>query len=81
MQHSLVGWAKAPALPDISPVRRGARRARPVPDLPGYIIQEWIKLPGAWWSPDHIETMLALRLNRANREWEVYWRGVEKETA
>jgi hypothetical protein len=46
-----------------------------------YIIQERIKLPGAWWSPVHIETMLALRLNRANREWEAYWRGVEKETA
>lgn len=35
-----------------------------------YIIQERIKLPGAWWSPNPIETMLALRLNRANREWE-----------
>ena len=46
-----------------------------------YIIQERLKLPGAWWSPAHIETMLALRLNRANREWETYWRGVEKEAA
>ncbi len=46
-----------------------------------YIIQERLKLPGAWWSPDHIETMLALRLNRANREWEAYWQGVEKQTA
>lgn len=46
-----------------------------------YIIQERLKLPGAWWSPVHIETMLALRLNRANREWEAYWRGVEKEAA
>jgi hypothetical protein len=46
-----------------------------------YIIQEWLKLPGAWWSPAHIETMLALRLNRANREWQAYWRGVEKEVA
>lgn len=46
-----------------------------------YIIQERLKLPGAWWSPDHIETMLALRLNRANREWQAYWRGVEKEAA
>jgi hypothetical protein len=24
---------------------------------------------------------LALRLNRANREWETYWKGVEKEAA
>ena len=46
-----------------------------------YIIQERLKLPGAWWSPAHLETMLALRLNRANREWEAYWRGVEKEAA
>ncbi|MFZ1831048.1 MAG: ISKra4 family transposase, partial [Candidatus Competibacteraceae bacterium] len=46
-----------------------------------YIIQERLKLPGAWWSPEHIETMLALRLNRANREWETYWQGVEKEAA
>jgi len=46
-----------------------------------YLIQERLKLPGAWWSPDHIETRLALRLNRANREWEAYWRGVEKEAA
>jgi len=42
-----------------------------------YIIQERIKLPGAWWSPVHIETMLALRLNRANGEWGAYWQGGE----
>ena len=46
-----------------------------------YIIQERLKLPGAGWSPDPIETMLALRLNRANREREAYWQGVEKQTA
>ena len=45
-----------------------------------HIIQQRLKRPGAWWSPDHIETMLALRLNRANREWE-YWQGIEKEAA
>jgi hypothetical protein len=46
-----------------------------------YIIQKRLKLPGAWWSPDHVKTMLALRLNRANREWEAYWQRVEKEAA
>lgn len=46
-----------------------------------YLIQERLKLPGAWWSPEHIKTMLALRLNRANRAWETYWQGVEKEAA
>ena len=44
-----------------------------------YRIQERLKRPGAGWSPAHLETRLALRLNRANREWEIYWRGVEKE--
>jgi hypothetical protein len=46
-----------------------------------YIIQDRIKLPGAWWSPVHIETMLALRLNRANREWDAYWHGVDNDAA
>jgi hypothetical protein len=44
-----------------------------------YLIQERLKLPGAGWSPAHLETRLVLRLNRVNREWEAYWRGVEKE--
>ena len=46
-----------------------------------YIIQERLKLPGAWWSPDQVKTRLALRLNRANREWEAYWQRAEKEAA
>jgi hypothetical protein len=46
-----------------------------------YIIQKRLKLPGAWWSPDHVKTLLALRLNRANREWEAYWQRAEKEAA
>jgi len=46
-----------------------------------YVIQERLKLPGAWWTPANVEAMLALRLNRANREWDDYWSGVEKEAA
>jgi hypothetical protein len=46
-----------------------------------YVIQERLKLPGAWWTPANVEAMLALRLNRANREWGDYWRGVEKKAA
>ena len=46
-----------------------------------YIIQKRLKLPGAWWSSAHIETLLALRLNRANQEWEAYWQGLEKQAA
>jgi hypothetical protein len=46
-----------------------------------YVIQKRLKLPGAWWAPNNVEAMLALRLNRANREWEAYWQGVEKQAA
>lgn len=46
-----------------------------------YIIQERLKLSGAWWTPRHVEAMLALRLNRANREWEAYWQQLEKQAA
>lgn len=46
-----------------------------------YVIQKRLKLPGAWWSPEHVKTMLALRLNRANREWETYWQRAENEAA
>jgi len=46
-----------------------------------YVIQERIKLPGAWWRTENIEAMLALRLARANREYDDYWRGIEKQAA
>jgi hypothetical protein len=46
-----------------------------------YMIQERLKLPGAGWSPTPVETLLALRLNRANREGEAYWQRAEKEAA
>jgi hypothetical protein len=38
-----------------------------------YIIQERMKLPGAWWKTDNAKAMLALRLMRANGQWESYW--------
>lgn len=44
-----------------------------------YIIQQRLKRPGAWWSSVHVEAMLALRLNRANHEWEAYWQRAEKQ--
>lgn len=46
-----------------------------------YVIQERLKLPGAWWTPASVEAMLALRLSRANREYDDYWRGIEKQAA
>lgn len=38
-----------------------------------YIVQKRLKLPGSWWCAANAEHMLALRLNRANRQWDGYW--------
>lgn len=38
-----------------------------------YLIQKRLKLPGAWWQAANAEDMLALRVNRANGEWQGYW--------
>ena len=38
-----------------------------------YIVQKRLKLPGAWWTATNAESMLALRVNRANDEWQSYW--------
>jgi hypothetical protein len=39
-----------------------------------YVIQKRLKTPGAWWLEDNASKMLALRVNRANHEWDLYWR-------
>lgn len=38
-----------------------------------YIVQQRLKRPGAWWRAANAEYMLALRLNRANGQWNAYW--------
>lgn len=38
-----------------------------------YVIQERLKLPGAWWKAENVEPMLALRVVRANEDWGTYW--------
>jgi hypothetical protein len=38
-----------------------------------YVIQQRLKLPGAWWAPDNVDSMLALRIIRANGKWDEYW--------
>ena len=38
-----------------------------------YVIQERLKLPGAWWKADNADFMLALRVVRANEQWNEYW--------
>ena len=39
-----------------------------------YVIQKRLKIAGAAWRFDHAESMLALRLCRANKNWDRYWR-------
>ena len=38
-----------------------------------YVIQERLKLPGAWWKKNNAQAMLNLRVLRANQQWENYW--------
>ena len=38
-----------------------------------YVVQHGLKRPGAWWTPDNAEAMLALRVTRANGQWSAYW--------
>jgi hypothetical protein len=38
-----------------------------------YVIQERLKRPGAWWKAVHANSMLALRVVRANQQWDDYW--------
>ena len=46
-----------------------------------YIVQQRLKRPGTWWRPANADHMLALRLNRANRQWDAYWAGDLKQAA
>ena len=39
-----------------------------------YVIQKRMKIAGAWWLEPNAEAMLALRVNRANSDWELYWK-------
>jgi len=41
-----------------------------------YIVQQRMKRPGAWWCPHNAQHMLALRLNRANHQWDSYWKKI-----
>jgi len=39
----------------------------------GYVIQQRLKLSGCWWKLENAMTMLALRVLRANGDWDSYW--------
>jgi len=37
------------------------------------VLQQRLKLAGAWWKKENAEKMIALRIRRANQEWQSYW--------
>jgi hypothetical protein len=39
----------------------------------GHLVQARMKIGGAWWHPDGVDDVLALRLVRANGWWEEFW--------
>lgn len=45
------------------------------------VVQARLKLSGAWWRAENAEKMLALRVTRANGEWQSYWRGLRQAHA
>ena len=38
-----------------------------------FVVQERLKKAGAWWAPENLDPMLALRLMRINGQWDAYW--------
>lgn len=46
-----------------------------------YIFQKRLKISGAWWKPDNLAKLVALRIVRANRGWQDYWSEVGQKAA
>jgi len=38
-----------------------------------HVVQVRLKISGAWWHPDHVGDILALRMLKANGWWREYW--------
>jgi hypothetical protein len=38
-----------------------------------HVVQVRLKIPGAWWHPDNVRNILALRMLKANGWWNEYW--------
>jgi hypothetical protein len=38
-----------------------------------YVLQQRLTLSGAWWNADNVQPLLALRVVRANEDWEKDW--------
>jgi hypothetical protein len=46
-----------------------------------YIFQKRLKISGAWWKPENLAKMVALRIVRANRDWQDYWSEIGQKAA
>ena len=46
-----------------------------------YVIQDRLKRAGAWWKLKNAKHMLALRVCRANQEWDRYWQSRRQQAA
>jgi hypothetical protein len=47
----------------------------------GYVIQDRLKVSGAWWNLKNAGKMLGLRTLRANGDWHAYWSHYEEKQA
>lgn len=45
------------------------------------VLQSRLKLSGAWWKLENAEKMMALRITRANGEWQLYGKGLRQAHA
>lgn len=45
----------------------------------GTIVQPRLKIGGAWWHPDGVDDILALRMLKANGWWDEYWTEQRRE--
>jgi len=46
-----------------------------------YVFQKRLKIAGGWWKIENLKKMMALRVLRANRNWENYWSNVHQKAA
>ena len=44
-----------------------------------HVVQCRVKISGAWWHPDNVDHILALRMLKANGWWDEYWANDRKE--
>src|SRR2546429_2622324 len=47
----------------------------------GYVFQKRLKISGAWWKMENLKKVIALRVLRANGDWEECWTNVHQEAA